>query len=246
MNDPGIFQTFFFIPLYNGLIFLMAHLPWVDAGVAVIIFTCIVKLLLFPLSKKSVETQIVMKKLEPEITKLKEQYKDNQPEQAKQLMALYKERRLNPFSGVVLLFIQIPIIFALYFVVLRGGLPAINFDILYSFVTAPQSVNMNFLGLIDISKRNIVLALLAGITQFVQIRYSMPPTEKKKKETASFKDDFARSMQMQMRYVMPIFTFIIAYTISAAIALYWTTSNLFTIGQEIYIRRKFRNDNTVN
>jgi membrane protein insertase Oxa1/YidC/SpoIIIJ len=60
---------------------------------------------------------------------------------------------------------------------------------------------------------------------------------------ASLKEDLARSFHIQMRYVMPIIVFGIAYAISAAVALYWTTSNLFAIGQEIYVRRKIKNRN---
>ena len=111
-----LFNLFFYEPLYNGLIFLIGVLPRADIGIVVVLFTCIVKLILFPLSKKSVLTQIRMKEIQPELDAIKEKHKENKQEQALKVMALYKERKINPFSGILLIFIQIPIIFALYFV----------------------------------------------------------------------------------------------------------------------------------
>lgn len=233
----------FFNPIYNGLIFLLDVVPFIDVGIAVILVTVIVKLILFPFSLKMVKTQLAVKALEPEITKLKEDHKDDKQEQARKTMALYKERGVNPFSGFLLILVQIPVIFGLYWVFLRGGLPEINMDILYSFVSTPEKINMNFLGLIDVSAKSVFLAFFAGATQYFQIKFSLPPMKARQEGKASLKEDLARSFHIQMRYVMPIIVFGIAYAISAAVALYWTTSNLFAIGQEIYVRRKIKNRN---
>lgn len=232
-----VFNTFIYEPLYNGLIFLMDILPFADAGVAVILFTVVVKLVLFPLSKKAVETQLKMKQLEGEMTAIKERHKDNKEEQARAILAFYKEKNINPFSSILLIFLQIPIILGLYFVFYKGGLPAVNTEILYPFVDVP-TVNMEFAGLINIAEKSLLLAFLAGITQYFQIRFSMPPPKPRGNGPASFQEDLARSMHFQMRYIMPFIVAIIAYTISGAVALYWTTSNLFAIGQELYLRRK--------
>ncbi len=238
-----IWNTVFFNPIYNGLIFLLDVVPFIDVGIAVILVTVIVKLILFPFSLKMVKTQLAVKALEPEITKLKEDHKDDKQEQARKTMALYKERGVNPFSGFLLILVQIPVIFGLYWVFLRGGLPEINMDILYSFVSTPEKINMNFLGLIDVSAKSVFLAFFAGATQYFQIKFSLPPMKARQEGKASLKEDLARSFHIQMRYVMPIIVFGIAYAISAAVALYWTTSNLFAIGQEIYVRRKIKNRN---
>jgi membrane protein insertase Oxa1/YidC/SpoIIIJ len=119
----------------------------------------------------------------------------------------------------------------------KGGLPSIDVSLLYSFVKVPEAVDMHFLGFFDMVAKSLPLALAAGITQYFQVVFSMPKLAPRK-ENASMTDDLARSMNMQMRYFMPVLVAFIAYGISGAIALYWTTSNLFTIGQEIYIRRK--------
>jgi YidC/Oxa1 family membrane protein insertase len=236
-----IFNALFYNPLYNGLIFLLSLLPGADVGLAIILFTILVKLALFPLSKKAVRTQMALKSLEPELARIKTEYKDNQTKQAEATMRLYRDNNINPFSGFFVLFIQLPIIIALYFVFLRGGLPSIHTELLYPFVTAPGDVSMSFLGLVDVSTRNIVLAFLAAAAQFFQVRFAMPPVPPKKEgEAPSFKDDLARSMSMQMRYVMPVLTFIIGFRLPAAIPLYWAVSSLFTLGQELYLRRTFK------
>ena len=235
----NFFTNAVYNPLYNGLVFLINTVPYADVGIAVILLTIFVKFILFPLSIKAVRTQLSMRKLEPELKKIKEKHKKDQQELARQTMALYKENGVNPFSSILLIFIQIPIIFGLYWVFFKGGLPVINTDILYSFVKEPSLVNMNFLGLVEVSERSAILAIFAGITQYFQIKLSLPPM-KERPDKPSIKDDLARSFNIQMRYVMPFIVFFVSYAISAAIALYWTTSNLFSIGQEIFVRRNIR------
>lgn len=230
--------------MYNGLVALIDVLPWADAGLAIIVLTLIIKLILFPLSKKSVQTQLAMKKYEPELNAIKDKYKDDKQEQARQQMKFYKEKGIRPFFGILLVLIQLPIIIALYRVFLSPGLPTIDASMLYSFVHVPAFVNINFLSLVDISHKSWQLALLAGISTFFQVRFSMPPTPPRAPlapgAKPSFQEDFARSMSVQMRYIFPVIAFFISWSISGAIALYWITSNLFTIAQELVIRRQFK------
>lgn len=231
------FNTIVFTPLYNGLVFFIDHVPFADVGIAVVLLTLLVKFILLPLAHKAIRTQALMRTIGPEITAIREKNKDNREAQARQTMALYKEKGVNPFSGFILILIQLPIIFGLYWVFFKGGLPVINIDILYSFITPPRTVNMEFLGLIDMAGKSLILALLAGITQFFHARLSLPALQARG-EKQSFKDDLARSFHIQMRYVLPVIVAVIAYTISSAVALYWLTSNIFAIGQEIFVRRK--------
>ena len=235
----NIFNELFFNPIYNSLVFLITNFSWVDMGMAVIIITVVIKSILLPLTKKSIKIQIKTKQLEPELKKIKEEYKDNKEEQAKQIMDLYKKNDLNPLSGFLVLLIQLPVIFALYFVFLRGGFPDINTEILYSFIKIPEQVNMYFLGLISMIDKNIFLALLAGISQYIQVQLMLPKLEAKgKNHKKTFQDDLARSMNTQMKFIMPIIVFFISYSLPAAIALYWITSNIFMIFQEIFVKRK--------
>jgi YidC/Oxa1 family membrane protein insertase len=237
-----MFDALLYTPLYNGLIFLIDVVPTANVGFAVILLTVIVKLVLFPLSLKAVKTQIAVRALEPELNTLKEKYKDDKQEQARKLMELYRENKVNPFSGFLVILIQLPIIFALYWVFFRGGLPVVDVDKLYSFVPKPEMVNMHFLWVADVSAKSVALAILVGITQFVQIKLTLPPMKKRTKN-GGFKEDLARSFQIQMRYVMPFIAAGAAYIISAAIALYWTTSNVFAIGQELFVRHRWKRGN---
>ncbi|MAF59703.1 hypothetical protein CL631_02565 [bacterium] len=231
-----VFSTFITDPLYNGLIFLISTVPFADVGVAVIILTTVVKIILLPLAHKSIKTQAIVRKIDPEMKEIREKYKKDRQEQARQTMDLYKKYGINPLSGLLLIIIQIPIILGLYLVFLKGGLPEINPERLYSFITSPEIVNMNFLSLIDMGGRSLILALIAGVAQFVQVRLSLPKVTRT--ENPTLKEDLMHSFNIQMRYVLPVIVALIAYFISAAVALYWATSNLFAIGQEIFVRRK--------
>jgi len=237
-----LFNTIFFEPLYNALVGLIDIIPGGDVGLAVIALTIIVKLILFPLSKNAVRTQIKMRELQKPLEEIKEKYKDNREDMGRAMLDLYKENKLNPLSGFVIILVQIPVILALYWVILKGGLPVINESILYSFIPSPEQINMEFLNLFHISEsKSIILALLAAVSQHFQARFSFPKQEPKPKgEKPSFQEDMMRGMGVQIKWVLPIFVFFISYSLASVVALYWFVSNLFMIGQEIYIRETIK------
>lgn len=235
-----VWHTFFFDPIYNGLVFFIDVIPGGDVGLSIIAITILVKFLLLPLSIKAAKMQKVVRELEPKMAEIKEKYKNNREDLARATMAAYKDAGINPFSGIFLMLLQIPIVIALYFSVYSGGgvaLPGINTELLYSFIPSPQTVDMIFLGFVDIAQKSLPLALLAGITQFIHAHLSIPKSEPRKEGVTDMKADFARSMNMNMRYVLPVIIGVVAYTLSASIALYFTVSNLFAIGQEFLLRR---------
>ena len=233
----NIWNLVLYQPLLNALAVLVSVIPGGDVGVAVIVLTIIVKLILLPLSHKSIESQARMNILTPELNKIKASGASKE-EQARLTFDLYKKNKTNPFSGCLLVLIQIPIIFALYYVFLKG----INFEgnLLYSFIPAPGTHNMVFLGLIDITSKSAVLAILAGVSQYLQAHF-MPkpaPSPTTPGTGSSFQESFTKSMSVQMKYIFPFIVAFIAYSISGAVALYWITSNLFMVGQQIYIKKK--------
>lgn len=233
-----LWHTVVYRPLHNVLILLVGVLPGHSVGLAIIVLTIIVRVALFPLTGKSIRAQKAMKELEPEIKKIREKYKDNKQEQAKKTMELYQEKGVTPFSGCLPLFIQIPIIIGLYMVF--KDILIVDESQLYGFVTHPGTLDMHFL-IFDLAAKSAILAALAGITQYFQADLSLgrqPLPSPIKGSTPSFQEDFARSMQMQMRYVLPVMISFIAFNASAAVALYWTTSNILSIIQELLIRRK--------
>jgi YidC/Oxa1 family membrane protein insertase len=237
----AFFHATLYQPLYNGLVFLISVMPWHDVGLAVLALTVLVKLILLPLSEKAVATQLAMKKFEPELNNIKIKYKNDREAQASAVLNFYKEHKINPVASFLVVLIQMPIIISLYYVFYKGGLPEINPDLVYSFTKLPEAVNMHFLSLLDIGQKSILLALIVGVTQFLQMRLAMPPLPPRdhKEGPPSLKDEMARSLNVQMRYVMPaLFTFV-AMQVAGAVSLYWTTSNLFAIAQELYLRKKF-------
>lgn len=230
----SIWNAVLYQPLLNALAFLVSIIPGGDVGVAVIILTILVKIILFPLSQKSIESQAEMNILAPEISKIKASGASKE-EQARLTFELYKKHNTNPFSGCLLVVIQIPVIFALYYVFLKG----IKFDsgLLYSFARVPENVNMVFLGILDITKKSLVLAVLAGVSQYLQAHF-MPKPVVASNPGSSFSDSFSKSMSMQMKYIFPFIIAFIAYSVSGAVALYFITSNLFMVGQQIYVKRE--------
>lgn len=243
----NVFNLVLYKPLYNAFVGFIGVFPWMDAGIVVILFTLLVKLILFPLSQKSVRSQIEMKKIQPQIDEIKLKYKDNKQEQALKTMALYKEKGVNPFSGIFLALIQLPILIALYMVFYKNSPGQIHIEMLYSFVHAPTHVNTWFLGLFDITQKNTILAVVVAIGQYLQIRYTMPSAPAVNKDAgnnkgASFQGELAKSMSTQMKYVMPVFMFFIARSFAALVSLYLITSSVFAIGQELYMRRKIKKE----
>lgn len=238
----SFFTTVFYQPIYNVLVFLITLLPGADAGIIIILVTIIVRLVLFPLSQKSIRTQLRMKEITPELEALKLKYANDKQEQARQTMAFYKQKGVNPFSGFFAILIQFPIIISLYQIFYAGGISKIDPALLYSFVHVPTHVvSMVFLGFIDLTSKNIIFALLAAVTQFLQALIITPtPQPVVAGEKKSIGNDLARSMTFQSKYVFPILIFFIAYAVSAAVSLYWIASNTFSIFQELYIRAQYK------
>ncbi len=234
-----LYNALIYTPLYNALILIFVLLPFADAGIAVIVLTVLVRLILYPLSKKAVVTQVRMQEIGPLLEEIREKYKDNKEEQARKTLLAYKENKVNPFSSIFLLILQLPIIFALYKIFINAGFPNVDQTLLYSFVTVPQFINTTFIGLFDITEKSVILAFLAAATTYLQLKLATArANDAPQPKGNSFSNDLAKTMQTQMKYVFPVIVFFIAYSISGVIALYWLTSNIFTIGQEIVVRKK--------
>ena len=234
----AFFTATIYQPFYNGLIFLIGTFPFFDAGIIVIIFTIIVKLILLPLSLKASKAQLEMKSHEKNLNELKERYKHSKEELNKKTIEYYKEKGINPFTGIFVILIQLPILIGFYRVFIKSGLPKIDTTLLYSFLAGLASIvpNMMFLGLINISQKSLTLAIIAGITTYFQFSFASSQPVSGAKGTQG---DIAKAMSVQMKYFLPVFMVYVAYITSGAVSLYLITSNLFAIGQEIYIRKKY-------
>ena len=228
-----LWNTFISDPIYNALIWIAQNITVQDVGLAVVVLTILIRFILMPLSKKSIMSQYKMRTLEPKIALIKAKGLSKE-EEAKETFALYKTEKINPFSGCLYLLIQLPILFALYFVFMKG---VIQPDHLYASLST-EGLKNTLLGLIDITAPYLPFAILAGITQSIQAFLMPKPTTSNDK---GFQGQFAKSMGVQTRYVLPIFIIFIASKLASAVALYWVIANIFSILQELYFRKKFTN-----
>ncbi len=239
------FHAVFYNPIYNALVALVALVPGGDAGIAVILLTIVIRLILLPFSLSAARTQIAMKALEPKIKELKEKHKGDKEKEALETLALYREARVNPFASILTVFIQIPVLLALYFVFLYEPFSTINTALLYTFTPTSPTVSLEFLGFISIVGKSIILAVLAGLTQFLQAHMALSGTMKPSPNSGMM-GDFQKVMNMQLKYVFPFLIAIISYTTSGAIALYFITTNLAGALQEWYVRRTIMSHTNVS
>lgn len=230
-----LFNLIFYQPLFNALIFLYNIIPNHDLGFSIIILTVLIRLVLWPLTGKSLKSQKALEKLKPQIEEINKKFKNDKEAKAKVLMALYSENKINPLSGFLPLLIQIPIIIALWRVFLSGT--GINHDLLYSFITAPGKIQSVFLGMFDLTKRNMLLAVIAGALQYFQTKMIMPSSSKVTEGKPAGTADFSRIMSQQMLYFGPILSVIIFWTLPSALPLYWIVVTLMTLLQQ-YINQK--------
>lgn len=231
-----MFNTIVFIPLTNALVFLTSLL-WGNIGLAVIALTILIKIVLLPLSYAQTKSQIAIKKIQPHIDEIKKNTPDK-TEQSKKIMELYKEHNTNPLSGCLPLIIQLPIIIALYNVFLQGA--AVDQSVLYSFVHAPEHISNFFLG-INMTSKSLLIAVIAGVSQYFQLKLSpsMQDSPKSSEDTEkSMETAMAENMQKMMKYTLPIMITVFAAIVPAAVALYWVVTNIFQIIQEWWINKK--------
>lgn len=233
------FNAAFYNPIYNALVALVALIPGGDVGVAVIIITIVIRLILLPFSLSAARTQRAMKVLEPKIKDLKERHKGNKEKEALETLALYREAQVNPFASILTVFIQIPVLLALYWVFYYepfSTISSINTARLYAFTPIPHSVSLLFLGIISVAGKSMVLAVIAGVTQYIQAHMALAGTMKPS-DTKSMQNDFQKVMGMQLKYVFPFIIGAISYSTSSAIALYFITTNIAGSLQEWHVRR---------
>lgn len=234
----SFFHIVFYNPIYNALVALIALVPGSDVGIAVILLTIGIRLVLLPFSLSAARAQRAMKILEPKIKELKEKHKGNKEKEALETLALYREAHVNPFASILTVFIQIPVLFALYWVFYYEPFSTVNTALLYTFTPIPHSVSLEFLGLISVTGKSIILAVGAGISQFLQAHLALSGTvNPSQNDTRSTKGDFQKVMSMQLKYVFPFLIAFISYTTSGAIALYFITTNLAGALQEWHVRR---------
>ncbi len=236
----SIFNAILYKPLFNLLLVFILFIPGNNLGLAVILLTLTIKFLLSPFSYKALVSQVKNKRIQPVIDKLKKEFPDDKQAQSQKQLEIYQKMKINPFSGCLPMIVQIVVVLALYSLLREGFIVQEAF--IYPFLSIPETVNIGFLGIADINTPNAVLAILAGVFQYIQVWLS--PAFKKdkvvKKEDSNEMPGMADMMQKQMgvftKYLMPGMVVVFGFMFPAALVLYWITNTLFTIGQELVIR----------
>ncbi|GAA6156207.1 MAG: membrane protein insertase YidC [Alphaproteobacteria bacterium] len=224
--DWGWFY-FFTKPLFLALLYIQGMIG--NFGVAIIILTVLIKLAFFPLANTSYVAMSKMKKVQPEMMKLRERFADDKQRQQQELMELYKREKVNPLAGCLPIVIQIPVFFALYkvlFVTIEMRHAPFFGWINDLSAQDPTSV-FNLFGLIPFDPPSFLLIgvwpILMGITMYLQMKMNPAPTDE---------------IQQQIFRWMPIiFTFVLA-TFPAGLVIYWTFNNGFSILQQWVIMRR--------
>jgi YidC/Oxa1 family membrane protein insertase len=233
-----LFNNLFYKPLLNALGALTMLMPGNSFGASVIVLTIIVNLILLPFTHKAKHSQQKIRDIQPELDRIKLQYKDKKEEQARKTLELYREHGINPFSGMAMLIVQIPLFFAL-FSILRNSSSDHGANI-YSFLPPLPPFNPTFLGFIDLTAPYIPFAVAAAILQFIQGLLMAPAGPKPKK------DDFSYILQQQFKYIIPVVIFWMGLQFPSALTLYLITMSGFAIVHEVVVRRRARALTTSN
>jgi len=220
---------FYFLtkPMFTALHFLYALIG--NYGIAILLVTVLIKIAFFPLASRSYETMAKMKKLQPRMVEIREQFKEDKQAQQQELMKIYREEKLNPLAGCLPILVQIPVFFALYKVLF------VTIDMRHQpffgwiqDLSAPDPTSLfNLFGLLPFDVPGFLLIgvwpLIMGITMFVQMQMNPPPPD---------------PIQARMFQILPIFfTFILA-GFPAGLVIYWAWNNFLSLLQQGYIMRR--------
>lgn len=242
-----VFGELLYRPIYNLLIGVYNFLPYHDFGLAIIIVTAIIRVVLIPLSKKQIESQKKLQELQPKIKEIQEKHKNNKEKQTREMMEFYRKNKTNPLSGCLPTIFQLIFLIAIYRVLFNISQAGLKVDgvSLYSFIENPGQINQFFLGLVDLSRGlslntlkfsdvpHIILVALAALSQYFQTKMLMPKIKNAAKKDSN--QDISQIMTQQMLYLGPILTLFIGFRFPAGLALYWLFSTVFSLIQQHYI-----------
>ncbi len=216
-----LFSNFILQPIFNLLILIYWLLPFKDLALAIIFLTLILKLMLFPLSKKGIVAQKKLLRIQKEIEKHKEKFKKDPEKQAKFILELYQKEKITPASGCLPFLIQFPVLIAL-FQIFWKGIKEDKLDLVYSFLPQPKDLSPIALGgLLNLNSPNFALALFASLLQFWQVS--------KEIKEISFQGKKEALLQKQILFLMPFLTFFLLVRFPSALGVYWIANIVFSI-----------------
>jgi YidC/Oxa1 family membrane protein insertase len=224
--DWGWFR-FFEKPIFM-LLKALFHMSG-NFGVAIILLTLIVRGVMFPVAQRQFSSMASMRAIQPKVKAIQERYKDDKEKQQQEIMALYKQEKVNPLAGCLPIFLQIPIFFALYKVlILSIEMRHQPFALWLKDLSAPDPMHiLNLFGLLPFTPPSFLgiglLAVLLGVTMFLQFKLNPAPPD---------------PVQAQMFAIMPWMMMFVMSSFASGLLIYWITSNLLTIAQQKYLYSK--------
>lgn len=207
--NSGLGRFFEFI---HSWIKLGIHNPNVSYGLAIILFTIIIRLILLPLNMKQIRSQVRMQAIQPEVKKLQEKYKNDPQKSQQEMMKLYKEKGVNPLGGCLPLIVQLPILWALFYVF--NNLPGIR--------------GVSFMWLPDLYSKDpfYILPILSTITTYLSSAVMTPPADSAQAKQTS-------TMNIGMAIMMGF----MSLNFKSALVLYWVVNNLIQLGQTLLMKK---------
>lgn len=264
----NIFELIIVQPIFNLLLGIYSILPGHDFGIALIIFTIIIRFALWPLIVRQLHQVKQMRKLQPELAKIKKATKGNRQQESMQMLELYKKHDVKPFRSILILLIQLPIFIALYqviqiFTLHRDQIERFTYDFLHNvgpirtIIDHPEQFNEKLFGIVDLTAHAIspaginiflvLLAVLAAATQYIISKQTTPTTSTKR-----FRDVMAEAaegkqpdqselnavMMSKMTKFLPFLMLFIMLGLPGALALYYATSNIVAAIQQHFILKR--------
>ena len=226
-----LFNTFLYQPIINILVLLYNTLAFGDLGVAIILLTVIVRLCLAPMYHKMLHQQALTQRMRPEMLKIQEEHKSDKEKQTLLIMELYKKHKINPFYTFLVLLIQLPVLWAL-FRAFTNGLNGKLAEVIYPFIGNPGTFNPIAFGALNLNERSILLIALTAVAQFVQTKLASPTAKDPKMPMPSGK---------VMGVMLALFSVFILWNLPSAVAVYWLTTTLFSMGQQFVCNKSMGN-----
>jgi YidC/Oxa1 family membrane protein insertase len=264
----SFFDLILIQPIFNVLVTIYSLIPGHDFGVALIVFTVLIRFAMWPMVKKQLHQTKVMRQIQPELAKIKQRAKGDKQVEAQLMMELYRERGVNPFSSIGLLLVQLPVFIALFAVVrliTEGGttFAKYTYDFLEQLPGIPEAIAGHFnhmlVGLIDLTQHAtapgsetywplLIMAIIAGGLQFIQSKQLLPQPKEKRRLRDMLKDqaagkqvdqaEMSAMMTGKMVWLFPILTFMVSIYLAGALVLYLLTTSVVAVIQQNTVLKK--------
>jgi YidC/Oxa1 family membrane protein insertase len=266
-----MFETLIVQPIFNLLVLIYALIPGHNFGLAIILFTILVRLLMWPLVKKQLNHAKALRELQPELKKIKAATKGDRQKESRLTMELYKEKEINPFASLGIVLVQLPILIGLYIglkkiiddpqQIIDFSYPALhNLSWMKELQANIHLFDNTLFGVVDLTRKAVgplywpalLIALASGITQFLQSRQLMPQSKDSRSLRQILREaNSGRSADQQevnaavsrgTIFFIPALVTLFAIQLPAALPLYWLTSSAVAFWQQSLVLKEDANE----